>query len=346
MTTFSPQKALVTGGGGFLGKAIVGQLLERGDTVYSFSRHDHSELTEMGAAQVNGNLGDLEAVLKACEGMDVVFHTAAKAGVWGKFEDYYNTNVLGTENIITACKHHNIKRLIYTSSASVVYNGKNMTGDNETVAYPDKYMTHYPKTKAMAEKKVVAAADEDLAVIVLRPHLIWGPGDNHLIPRIIERANRLARVGNGKNIADTIYIDNAAEAHLLAADKLAENPDLSGRIYFISQEDRVPVWDMINRILQAAGRPPVKQAVPAPLAWLAGAILELIYKTFSIDSEPRMTRFVARELSTSHWYDTSAAKRDLGFFPRISTDEGFQYLEKWLQTKDPTGHPVSNQLQP
>ncbi len=333
MTHAKPVKVLVTGGGGFLGKAIVRRLLHRGDEVFSFSRGDYPELSEMGVTQLRGDLGDKEAVEKACREMNLVFHTAARAGVWGKYEDFYRTNVTGTQNIIDACKKHHVKRLIYTSSASVIYNGKNMIGKDESLPYPDRYMTHYPKTKAMAEKKVIGAADKDLSALVLRPHLIWGPEDNHLVPRIIERAHRLAIVGNGKNIADTIYIDNAAEAHLMAADKLLENPELSGNIYFISQDDHIPVWEMINRILAAAGRPPVKRRIPAALAWLAGGILELIYKTAGIQSEPRMTRFVARELATSHWYDISAAKRDLGFFPRVSTEEGLKRLEKWLREK-------------
>lgn len=330
MASYTAQNILVTGGGGFLGKAIAAQLVERGDRVCSFSRQNYPGLDAMGVRQIAGDIRDPDAVKDACRGMDVVIHTAAKAGVWGKFDEYFQINVTGTENIIDACKHHGVSRLVYTSSASVIYNGKNMTGDNESVPYPATYMTHYPKTKAMAEMRVVEAADNNLSTIVLRPHLIWGPGDNHLIPRIIQRADRLARVGNGKNIADTIYIDNAAAAHLLAADRLAENPALSGKIYFISQGDMVPVWDMINRILKAAGRDPVKRVVPASVAWIAGAILEIIYSALKIEKEPKMTRFVARELSTSHWYDISAAKNDLGFFPAISTDEGFNRLEKWL----------------
>lgn len=323
-------KALVTGGGGFLGKAIVRQLRHRNDEVFSFSRKNHPELVALDATQINGDLCDPEAVENACRDMDIVFHTAAKAGVWGDDQEYYRTNVTGTDNIIAACKKHHVRRLIFTSSASVIYTGKNMTGRDESLPYPRRYMTHYPKTKAMAEQKVICAADKKLLTLVLRPHLIWGPEDNHLVPRIIERADRLAIVGNGKNIADTIYIDNAAEAHIMAADKLLENPGISGKVYFISQDDRIPVWEMINRILAAAGYKPVTRRIPAALAWLAGALLELIYKTANIQDEPRMTRFVAKELSTSHWYDISAAKRDLGFSPRVSTDEGLKRLKEWL----------------
>lgn len=332
MTTGTPTRSLVTGGGGFLGKAIVRKLHQRGEAVASFSRSSHPELAAMGVPQMQGDIADPMAVETACRDVDVVFHTAAKAGVWGPYDAYHATNVMGTQNVIDACRKNRVKRLIYTSSASVIYNGKNMTGGDESVPYPARYMTHYPKTKALAEQQVTAAAGEDLRTLVLRPHLIWGPEDNHLVPRILERAGRLAIVGSGKNIADTIYIDNAAEAHVTAGDRLMENPALSGKIYFISQDDRVPVWDMINRILAAAGLPPVRRRIPASLAWLAGSILELVYAAAGIQTEPRMTRFVARELSTSHWYDISAAKRDLGFFPRISTAEGLQRLERWLRS--------------
>ena len=322
---------LVTGGGGFLGKAIIRRLLEKGYAdITSFSRNFYPDLEKAGVKQIPGDLSDPEAADRACRGIEMVFHTAAKAGVWGKFEDYYQTNVRGTENILDACRRHKVGRLIYTSSASVVYNGRDMTGPDETVPFPETYLTHYPRTKAIAEKMVGDAATPDLRTIILRPHLIWGPGDNHLAPRIIARAASLAIVGSGKNVADTIYIDNAAEAHILAGEKLAGNPELSGNRYFISQDDRVPVWEMINGILCAAGLEPVRRKIPAGLAWLAGAVLEWIYRSFNIQSEPGMTRFVARELSTSHWYDISAAKRDLGFRPWISTEEGLDRLEKWF----------------
>ena len=325
------EKALVTGGGGFLGKAIVKQLLNKDYDVYSFSRSRYDSLSAMGITQIQGDIRDPIAVDNACPGMDVVFHVAARAGVWGEYEDYFQTNVLGTKNIISSCLKNSVRRLIYTSSASVVYDGKDMKGANESAPYPEKYLTHYPKTKAMAEQIVVNASGADLLTAILRPHLIWGPEDNHLVPRIIERADRLFKVGNGKNIADTIYIDNAAVAHILAAEKLLERPDLSGNIYFISQGDFVPVWEMINNILKAAGLNPVKRSVPAWIAWFAGAMLESIYKAFKIKKEPQMTRFVALELSTSHWYDISAAKKDLGYEPIISTKEGLLRLEKWLK---------------
>ncbi len=335
-----PQKILVTGGGGFLGGAIVRRLLARGDQVISFSRGFYNDLKTLGVAQVQGDIGDKTAVEKACRGVDLVFHVAAKPGIWGRYDDYYRTNVTGTQNVISGCIKHRVSRLVYTSSPSVIFDGTDMEGVNESTPYPDKYDAHYPETKAIAETCVLKAADNHLMTIILRPHLIWGPRDTHFAPRIIARARRLVRVGNGRNLVDTIYIDNAAEAHILAADMLRKNPALSGNIYFISQDEPMPAWDMINAILKAAGLNPVKRSIPRQAAWIIGALFEFIYRTFGIDGEPQMTRFLAAELATAHWFDISAAKKDLGYIPRVSTQEGLVHLENWLQKKgiSPTIH--------
>jgi len=265
--------------------------------------------------------------------MDLVFHVAAKPGIWGDYSEYYQTNVTGTGNVISACLKHRVARLVYTSSPSVVFNGTDMEGVDESAPYPARFHAHYPKTKALAEQLVVDAAGKGLLTIILRPHLIWGPRDNHLVPRIIKRAKRLVRVGNGRNLVDTIFIDNAAEAHVAAADRLEINPGLSGKIYFISQDEPMPAWDIINGILKAAGLEPVRRSIPHKMAWLIGALLECVYKIFNLNGEPQMTRFLADELATAHWFDISAAKKDLGYAPRISTEEGLRRLEHWLKRR-------------
>jgi len=324
-------KCLVTGGGGFLGQAIVKLLIKRGSDVVSFSRHFHHELASMGVLQIQGDIADKTAVENACGGIDTVFHVAAKPGVWGPYDDYFKTNVIGTKNIVDACFTHNVSILIYTGSPSVVFNGADMEGLNESVPYSADFQACYPQTKAMAEQIVVKATKKGLNAIILRPHLIWGPKDNHLVPRIIARAKQLIKVGNGKNLVDTIYIDNAADAHILAADRLKKNPELSGNIYFISQDQPVPLWDMVNDILKAAGLETVKRSIPKKPAWLIGYLFETIYKKFNIKTEPPITRFVAEELATSHWFDISAAKKDLGYAPKISIKEGLVCLEDWLE---------------
>ncbi|MEW6079144.1 MAG: NAD-dependent epimerase/dehydratase family protein [Thermodesulfobacteriota bacterium] len=332
MTPTNPKKILVTGGGGFLGSAIVRRLVVRGDRVTTLSRSSYAGLESMDVRQIRADISDANAVILACRGMDMVIHTAAKPGVWGSYDEYYRPNVMGTENIVAACRHHHIPVLIHTSSPSVVFTGGDMEGVDETVPYPETFPTHYTKTKAMAEKMVVSAArQKDITAVVLRPHLIWGPGDPHLVPRVLARAKKLVKVGNRNNLVDTIYIEDAAAAHILAADRLAANPSLSGRIYFISQDEPIPMWDMINGILKAGGLPPITRTLPAGMVWGIGAVLEASYKMMGIKQEPPMTRFVARELATAHWFNISAAKRDLGYQPRYTIQQGLDQLARWLR---------------
>jgi 2-alkyl-3-oxoalkanoate reductase len=326
-------KALVTGGGGFLGGAIVRQLRARGDEVRSFSRSAHPELSLLGVEQRRGELSDPNAVLEAVSGCDIVFHVAAKAGIWGSYEDFYRTNVAGTGNVIAACLAHKVERLVYTSSPSAVFDGSDVEGGDESLPYPASYEAHYPHTKAMAEQMVLDANSSFLATVALRPHLIWGPGDNHLVPRIVQKARdgRLRRIGTRPCLVDTVYIDNAAEAHLNAADRLTPGAPLAGRAYFISNDEPLPLWEMVNRILAAAGLPPVTRSISPRLAQAAGTLCETIWQVLRLAGEPPMTRFVASELSSAHWFNISAARRDLGYQPRVSLEEGLQRLKKSLE---------------
>jgi nucleoside-diphosphate-sugar epimerase len=331
------RKILVTGGGGFLGYAVSKLLAERGDFVTSFSRNHYSELESLNIDQIRGDIRDKKAVINACKGKEIVFHTAAKPGIWGDYKEYYEINVEGTLNIIEGCLEHDVSRLVHTSSPSVVFDGNDMEGADESAPYPSVYHAHYPKTKAIAEQHVFKASLSGLKTIILRPHLIWGPRDNHLVPRIIKRAKSLRIIGDGKNLVDTIYVDNAAYAHILAADSLEKNNALSGKIYFISQDKPVPLWKMVNNILKAGGIPPVTKAVSLKTALRAGSFFESLYGMLNIKKEPPMTKFVAKELATSHWFDITAAKNDLGYDPVVSTEEGLKRLEAWLKNERQKG---------
>jgi nucleoside-diphosphate-sugar epimerase len=321
-------KALVTGGGGFLGRAIVERLCARGDTVRSLARGDYPELRALGAEPFRGDVADPEAVLRAVDGCEVVFHVAAKAGIWGPYHEYHRCNVEGTRNVLEACRARGVRRLVYTSSPSVVFDGRDMEGVNESAPYASHFESPYPETKALAERMVLEADCDELATTALRPHLIWGPGDNHLIPRLIARARagRLWRIGRKDHLVDSIYIDNAAEAHLLAADRLGPGSSVRGKAYFLSQGEPWPLWDLINGILAAAGLPPVTRTVPRRAALLAGSLLECAYRTLGRSTEPPMTRFLANQLSTAHWFDIRAARRDLGYRPTVSIEEGLRRL--------------------
>ncbi len=325
-------KALVTGGGGFLGGAIVKKLIARGDTVRSLSRGDYPELRVLGVETIRGDVGDKAITMQAAKGCDVVFHVAAKAGIWGLREDFVRANVEGTRNVVEACRAHGIGKLVFTSSPSVVYGGGDLEGVNESIPYPDKFDADYPATKAEAERIVLRANEANLATVALRPHLIWGPGDNHLIPRIIARARagKLRKIGNRLNRVDSIYIDNAAEVHLLAADRLGSFGNIGGKAYFVSQGDPWPLWDLVNGILKAARLEPVRKSVPTGVAWLAGALMESTHRALRLEGEPLMTRFLVHQLSTAHWFDITAARRDLGYQPKVSIDEGLRRLGRWF----------------
>lgn len=328
-------RALVTGGGGFLGKAIVRQLVARGDRVRSFSRSAHPALDVLGVEHRCGAIDDADAVCRAAKDCDMVFHVAAKAGVWGPYQDYYRANVLGTQQVIAACRTNGIRRLVYTSSPSVVFDGRDMEGVDESVPYPEHFEAFYPQTKAAAEQLVLQANGDELATVALRPHLIWGPEDNHLVPRILARGRKgaLRRIGTRDCLVDTIYIDNAAAAHLQAADRLEIGSAVAGKAYFLSQGEPLPIWDVVNRILAAGGVPPVTRTISLRLAYAVGSILERIYTLFALQGEPRMTRFVARELSTAHWFDLTAARRDFDYTPLVSFDEGMKRLQAWLASQ-------------
>ena len=329
-------KVLVTGGGGFIGGAVLRLLLARGDQVTSLSRGDYPSLRNLGARTLQGDLTNPEAVRAAVSGQDVVVHTAAKAGGWGPAEDYRRTNVVGTQRVIDACRSHGVSRLVFTSTPSVVHGGRNIEGGDESLPYADHYEAPYPATKAEAERRVLAANSDELLTTALRPHLVWGPHDPHLVPRIIDRARRgrLALVGSGANLIDATYIDNAAQAHLDAVDRLwaaagpTEPP--AGRVYFIAQGEPVPISDLLAAILAAADLPPLTRRVPFRMAWTVGAVAEQWHRWVSASSEPVMTRLMARQFATAHWFDLSAAHRDLHYAPHVSMADGMLALRDYL----------------
>ncbi len=325
-------KALVTGGGGFLGMAIVRALIQRGDSVRTLQRGHYPELARLGAEMIRGDLTDPSTVESAARGVDVIFHVAARAGVWGSWNDFYLPNVVGTANVIDACLSAGVGRLVFTSSPSVVFDGRDENGIDESAPYPARYLAHYPRTKALAEGRVLHANSREMATIALRPHLIWGPGDPHLVPRIISRARagKLRIVGSGMNLVDSTYIDNAVAAHLLAADRLSTACPCAGKAYFVSNGQPIAMAELINRILAAAGLPPVTRHISARSAYAIGAILEGVHTLFRIKAEPLMTRFVARQLATAHWFNLSAIERDLGYHPTVSIDEGMRRLAESL----------------
>ena len=327
-------RALVTGGGGFLGRYIVEQLRDRGDSVRSFARGDYPELRDIGVEILQGDLRNADAVSAACRDIDVVFHTAAVPGVWGPWKHYYEINTLGTEHVLAGCREHGVSRLVYTSSPSVVFDGESHVDADESLPYPAEYLCHYPHTKALAEQSVLKAnASGRLQTVSLRPHLIWGPRDNHLIPRLVAKAKsgRLRRVGDGTNVISMSYVENVAAAHLQACEALGENTACAGRAYFVNEPEPVNLWSWIDELLTRAGLSPVKRSLSAKTAERIGAVLEKVYHWLRLRGEPPITRFVAKQLSQSHSYCVAAAGRDIGYHPIVSVEEGMRRLEPDLQ---------------
>ncbi|QDU97915.1 NAD-dependent epimerase/dehydratase family protein [Lignipirellula cremea] len=327
--------ALITGAGGFLGEYLTELLVAQGVTVRSYARGDYPRLRAMGVQMVQGDLRDAAAVQEACRGVDIVYHTAGVAGIWGPWSHYHGINTLGTEHILAGCRAHGVPRLVYTSSPSVTFDGGSQQNVDESAPYPQHWLCHYPHSKALAEQAVLAANDPPrLMTCSLRPHLIWGPRDQHLIPRLIQRAQAgaLRQVGDGSNRVDMIYVENAATAHLQAAAALQPGSPVCGQAYFLSQDAPVNCWDWINEILQLAGVAPVSKRISFKAAWRIGAAMETAWRLFGITSEPRMTRFLAAQLATDHYFDIRRAKQDFGYRPVISTDEGMRRLAAAMQT--------------
>lgn len=323
----------MTGAGGFLGRYIAEQLLARGDSVRSLARGDYPSLAALGVEQIRGDLRDPATVAAACAGVDIVYHVAAIAGIWGPWRRFYQINTRGTEHVIAGCLRHNVGRLVYTSSPSVTFDGADQCGVDERAPYPHRWLCHYPRSKALAEQQVLSAnAPGRLLTCSLRPHLVWGPRDEHLVPRLIQRAKsgQLRRVGNGDNLVDMIYVENAAAAHLAAADQLTADSPVAGSAYFLSQGEPVNCWDWINDLLALANVPPVARHLSYRTAWRIGALLEGIWTLTGRQSEPRMTRFLAAQLATHHYFDISRAARHFGYHPQVSTAEGMNRLGNWL----------------
>ena len=321
-------RVLVTGAGGFLGGAIARMLLARGDQVVAVQRSDAPELMSLGADLIRGDLADPAVALRAAQGCSGVIHVAAKAGHWGSYTSYFSANVLATRNLLAACEAHQIARLVYTSTPSVVHAGGDLAGVNESAPIPEHFHAHYPATKAIAEREVLQANSSTFSTCALRPHLIWGPGDNHLLPRLIARAKagKLRFVGDGQNLLDTIYIDNAARAHLAALDRLEPGSACAGKAYFLSNDEPLAVKTIVNRLIACAGLPPCNRHIPINIAYVIGALMELSYHVLPLKGEPLLTRFVVSQLSTAHWFDLSAAKRDLGYRAEVSITEGLARL--------------------
>ena len=338
------KRYLVTGGGGFVGKALCKELRRQGHYVLSLSRGAYPDLEAAGVHTKQVDIGgDVSSWASLFEGIDGVFHTAAKVDMWGDYQGFYRTNVLGTRNVMTACRRAGVKRLVYTSSPSVIHTGENLRNVGESLPYPKHFHAFYPQTKAQAEEEVLGADNHGVMhTVALRPHLIWGPNDTNLIPTILERARagRLTRIGAGDNMVDLTFIDDCVHAHILAMKALENTPDIvSGKAYFISQGDPVNMWQWINQVLAVHGLPPVTRSLSTQVAYPLAYVMELGAKALSlvgVKITPLLTRFLVSEMSTDHYFNIVRAKKELGYFPSCSIADA---MKKTFATHAPDAAP-------
>lgn len=328
-------KALVTGGGGYIGRHVVRQLLDRGDTVTVLGRRRYDNVEAWGATGIQADIGEDIDLAPMVEGHDVVFHVAAKPPYHAPREVFWRTNVEGTRRVIAACQEAGVPRLVYTSSPSAVHSGDAKGATEEDCPYPDHWETPYAETKAVGEQEVLAANSDTLATTSIRPHLVYGPEEPHMLPRVLERhrAGRLRIIGDGSNRMGLTYIDNAAAAHLQAADALAADAKNAGKAYFVTDPEPVVFWDWLNSFIQGVGDPPLTRQVSHAMAHRVGAVMETAWKWLPLGGEPPMTRFVATQLATSHWYDLSGGKRDFGLNPITDGEEGLRRTIEWFRAQ-------------
>lgn len=321
-------KVLVTGATSLLARRTAEALLSRGDEVKVLQRH----ASPIDCEQVLADVRDTDAVLAAVDGVDAVVHAAAKVGVVGAWEDYRSINVDGTANVVAAARFHGVSRLIHVSTPSVAHAGTSLVGEGAQPPVTGRTGAWYAESKALAEQLVMRAGGDTLPTVAVRPHLVWGPGDTQLVGRIVERARagRLALVGDGAALIDTTYIDGAASALVAALDAAVPGARCVGRAYVIANGEPRPIRDLVMGICRAAGLDIEPRHVPLRVALTVGSVVEKVWSLRRADDEPPLTRFLAEQLGTAHWFDPRPARDDLGWTPPVSIDDGLRLLAEWF----------------
>ena len=310
---------------------IASELVRRGDDVVCLQRRPSTFVGHQNAHQVLADICDVDAVAQAAQGCDAIIHGAARVGIVGSQKEFFDTNVTGTKNILQAAEQHSISRLVFVSTPSVAHTGDSLIGAPAGEAEIGRSRSYYAESKAIAERTVLNARNEHLAVVAIRPHLVWGPGDTQLVGRIVERAasGHLAVIGTGNALVDSTYIDNAISAHIAALDALHIGSACDGKAYVISNGEPRTVNELMRSMCDAAGIPFEPRHVSLAMGIRLGSVIERLWPLMK-SSEPPLTRFVAEQLGTAHWFDQRAVQQDLGWTPQVSLDEGFQRLTQWF----------------
>ena len=314
-------RILVTGAGGFIGKALSLKLNREGYQVLGLARGDYKEMREAGIEMIRADITNLDSIAPHFKNVDACFHVASKVAMWGRWQEFYQINVQGAMNVLTACLSNKVPRLIYTSTPSVVFGNQSIESGDEGLPYPSKYYSFYARSKALAEKYILKANNQGIKTLALRPHLVFGPGDKNLIPKLVELGSkgRLKIIGDGNNLVDVTYIENVVEAHRLALLKLMQGDPVDGLAYFIGQGP-VNLWSFINKVLHRFEISPVQKKTSFNIAYFMGGVLEKIFPN------PPMTRFIALQMSKSHYFSHERAEKLLGWHPKVSLADAIERL--------------------
>ena len=321
----------MTGTGSLLLGGVASELLRRGDEVVCLQRRPAAFMGHQNAHEVLADICDADAVALAAKGCDAIIHGAARVGVVGSQKEFYDTNVHGTENILRAAEQQSISRLVFVSTPSVAHTGASLVGAPAGQAEIGRSRSYYAESKAIAERTVLNARNSQLAVVAIRPHLVWGPGDTQLVGRIVERAKsgRLAVVGTGNALVDSTYIDNAISAHIAALDALHIGSACDGKAYVVSNGEPRTVNELMRSMCESAGVPFEPRHLSLTLGIRLGALVERLWPLMQ-SSEPPITRFIAEQLGTAHWFDQRVVHNDLKWAPSVTLDEGFKQLTQWF----------------
>ncbi|MDY6055526.1 NAD-dependent epimerase/dehydratase family protein [Micrococcus sp.] len=333
------RRVLVTGASGLLGAGVARALAEAGDAVTTLQRRPSGV---QGARDVRGSVTDADAVAEALEGADTVVHVAAKVSVSGPEEEFETVNVGGTGLLAEAARARGVRRFVHVSSPSVAHAGDSIVGEGAGPASPERARGPYARTKAAGERLVLGMDAPDFRVLVLRPHLMWGPGDLQLTDRIVQRARagRMPVLGTGAALIDTLYTGNAVEATVAAVSAVDHT---HGEALVVTNGEPRPVGELVRQIALAGGAPEPERRVPAGLARRVGALVERAWERdlFGLrsgaeatgDGEPPLTEFLAEQLSTAHWFDQRRTREVLGWTPSVSIDEGLHRLAAYYRSR-------------
>lgn len=319
-------RVLVTGASGLLGRTVAQNIERNGHTVTVLQRRPSG----LDCAEIQGDITDQQTVRSAVQDQQAVVHLAARVSPTGRWHDFWNVNVGGTHNLIEASKQTDVTRFIYVSSPAVASSGAAHVGESSLPADPATTRSYYARSKAEAEQLVLAYGGGSMAVAAVRPHLVWGPGDEQLVARVVGRAasGSLRLIGSGAALVDSTYVDNAADAIAAA---LEHTPAVDGRALVVSNGEPRPVAELLRGLCHAAGFELPVRGVPTWAAKAGGALAETVWAAGRLSTDPPMTRFLAEQLSTAHWYDQRVTRELLDWTPKVSIDVGLAKLAEWYR---------------